>query len=87
VYRDVWHRIEVVDESVALVGSVRRAGYGVHLGTNQERERGEHKRDALGYDALFDDPVVPRRRPRGAPRSAGEPGRPARCLSSVRQAM
>ncbi|ARU52883.1 hypothetical protein CBR64_16970 [Cellulosimicrobium cellulans] len=62
MYRDVWHRIEVVDESVALVGSLRRAGYGVHLGTNQERERGEHMRDALGYDALFDDPVVPRRR-------------------------
>ncbi|MBM7819631.1 putative hydrolase of the HAD superfamily [Cellulosimicrobium cellulans] len=54
VYRDVWHRIEVVDESVALVEALRSAGYGVHLGTNQERERGEHMRDALGYDALFD---------------------------------
>jgi putative hydrolase of the HAD superfamily len=54
VYRDVWHRVEVADESVALVESLRRAGYGVHLGTNQERERGEHMREALGYDELFD---------------------------------
>ncbi|WP_435735684.1 HAD-IA family hydrolase [Cellulosimicrobium sp. PMB13] len=54
VYRDVWLRIGVVAESVRLVERLRSAGYGVHLGTNQERERGVHMRTALGYDALFD---------------------------------
>jgi putative hydrolase of the HAD superfamily len=54
VYRDVWHRIEPVPESVALVRALRESGYGVHLGTNQERYRGTYMREALGYDALFD---------------------------------
>jgi putative hydrolase of the HAD superfamily len=54
VYGDVWLRIDVVAESVRLVERLRSAGYGVHLGTNQDRERGLHMRTTLGYDALFD---------------------------------
>lgn len=54
VYRDVWHRIVVIAESVALVRALRATGYGVHLATNQERNRAAHMRAALGYDALFD---------------------------------
>ena len=54
VYRDVWHRIERVEESFAIVERLRRNGYGVHLGTNQEQHRGGHMRTALGYDSLFD---------------------------------
>jgi putative hydrolase of the HAD superfamily len=54
VYGAVWLRIDVVAESVRLVEQLRSAGYGVHLGTNQERERGVHMRTTLGYDALFD---------------------------------
>lgn len=54
VYRDVWHRIELVEESFALVEALRRNGYGVHLGTNQEQHRAAHMRSALGYDVIFD---------------------------------
>ncbi|WP_462188214.1 HAD family hydrolase [Frankia sp. CcWB2] len=54
VYRDVWHRIDVMDESLALVRALRLRGYGVHLGTNQERHRAAYMRSALGYDRLFD---------------------------------
>ncbi|TFE25452.1 HAD family hydrolase [Frankia sp. B2] len=53
VYRDVWHRIDVMDESLALVRALRLRGYGVHLGTNQERHRAAYMRSALGYDRLF----------------------------------
>jgi putative hydrolase of the HAD superfamily len=54
VYRDVWQRIVAVAESFAIVDAVRRNGYGVHLGTNQEKDRGGYMRDVLGYDELFD---------------------------------
>jgi putative hydrolase of the HAD superfamily len=54
VYADVWHRIEVVGESVELVHALRRNGYGVHLATNQEQYRAAYMRDVLDYDALFD---------------------------------
>jgi putative hydrolase of the HAD superfamily len=54
IYRAVWHRIELVDSTIALVNELRTAGYGVHLGTNQEKYRGGHMRTALGYDDLFD---------------------------------
>jgi len=54
VYRAVWHRIELVETTVALVHALRAAGYGVHLGTNQERSRAAHMRTVLGYDELFD---------------------------------
>lgn len=54
VYRDVWQRIERVEESFAIVESLRRNGYGVHLGTNQEQHRGDHMRTELRYDEIFD---------------------------------
>lgn len=54
VHRAIWLRIEPVEQTVALVSALRRNGYGVHLGTNQDRHRAAHMRDVLGYDALFD---------------------------------
>ncbi len=54
VFRAIWLRIEPDEESLALVRSLRRNGYGVHLGTNQDRNRAAHMREALGYDAVFD---------------------------------
>jgi putative hydrolase of the HAD superfamily len=54
IYRDVWHRIERVEDSFTLVEALRRSGYGVHLGTNQEQHRGGHMRSTLGYDLIFD---------------------------------
>jgi len=54
IYRAVWHRIEPSAASLMLVRALRDSGYGVHLGTNQERLRAAHMRTALGYDALFD---------------------------------
>jgi putative hydrolase of the HAD superfamily len=54
VYRDVWHRIAVIADTVAVVRALRASGYGVHLATNQEQYRAKYMREALGYDALFD---------------------------------
>jgi putative hydrolase of the HAD superfamily len=54
VYAAVWHNIEVIEETLSLVRQLRALGYGVHLGTNQERHRAAHMRTALGYDDLFD---------------------------------
>lgn len=54
VYAGVWHRIVPIEESFAIVAALRRSGYGVHLGTNQEEYRGGYMRAALGYDELFD---------------------------------
>jgi len=54
VFQAIWLRIEPSKESLALVRALRRNGYGVHLGTNQERNRATHMREVLGYDALFD---------------------------------
>ena len=54
VFRAIWLRIEPAEQSLALVRALRRNGYGVHLGTNQERNRAAHMREVLGYDALFD---------------------------------
>lgn len=54
VYRDVWQRIEPIEESFAIVEALRRNGYGVHLGTNQEQHRGSYMRATLGYDDIFD---------------------------------
>lgn len=54
VYAAVWHNIEVIEESFVLLEALRRKGYGIHLGTNQERHRGGHMRTVLGYDAIFD---------------------------------
>jgi putative hydrolase of the HAD superfamily len=54
VYAAIWLRIKPAEESLAIVRQLRHNGYGVHLGTNQERNRAAHMREALGYDALFD---------------------------------
>ena len=54
VYSSIWLRIRPVEQSLAIVRGLRRNGYGVHLGTNQERNRAAHMREVLGYDALFD---------------------------------
>jgi putative hydrolase of the HAD superfamily len=54
VYRAVWLGVEPAAASLAVVRDLRRGGYGVHLGTNQERYRAAHMREVLGYDALFD---------------------------------
>lgn len=53
-YRAMWERIEPVEEVIGLVHSLRSAGYGVHLATNQERRRAHFMRTALAYDLLFD---------------------------------
>lgn len=52
--REVWHRIERIEESFAVVEALRRGGYGVHLGTNQEHHPGGYMRTVLGYDDVFD---------------------------------
>ena len=54
VYRGIWLRMEPAAASLDVVRALRRGGYGVHLGTNQERYRAAHMREVLGYDALFD---------------------------------
>lgn len=54
VYAAIWLRMVPVEQSLAIVRGLRRNGYGVHLGTNQERNRAAHMREVLGYDALFD---------------------------------
>ncbi|MER7247268.1 HAD-IA family hydrolase [Kribbella sp. NPDC000426] len=54
VYDAVWKNIVLVEESLEIVQALKRSGYGVHLGTNQECYRGAHMRTALGYDDLFD---------------------------------
>jgi len=54
VYAAVWKNIAIIEESIGIVRALKRNGYGVHLGTNQERYRGGHMRTALGYDDLFD---------------------------------
>lgn len=54
IFREVWHRIEVSRRSLEIVNALRLAGYGVHLGTNQEKHRGSFMRATLGYDDVFD---------------------------------
>ncbi|TCC32915.1 HAD family hydrolase [Kribbella speibonae] len=54
VYDAVWKNIVLIEESLEIVRTLKRNGYGVHLGTNQECYRGAHMRQALGYDDLFD---------------------------------
>ena len=54
VYKNVWHNVAVVEETFEIVDALRRSGYGVHLGTNQEQHRATHMRTALGYDDRFD---------------------------------
>lgn len=54
VYDAVWKNIVLIEESLDIVRTLKRNGYGVHLGTNQECYRGAHMRETLGYDDLFD---------------------------------
>lgn len=54
VYAGLWHDVTPSEETVRLVERLRRAGLGVHLGTNQHRQRGERMAVELGYDELFD---------------------------------
>ena len=54
LYAQLWRAIEVAPEMVDLVHRVRSAGYGVHLGSNQHRQRAAYLRSTLGYDDLFD---------------------------------
>jgi putative hydrolase of the HAD superfamily len=54
VYDAVWLNIAVIPGSIELVRQARAAGYGVHLGTNQDEQRGTYMRETLQYDALFD---------------------------------
>jgi putative hydrolase of the HAD superfamily len=54
LYRDIWLAAVPVPTSLDLVRAVRAAGYGVHLGTNQEQHRAKHMRTTFGYDDLFD---------------------------------
>ena len=54
LYTAVWQNTEPSEASFELVSGLRAAGYGVHLGTNQVRERAAHMRSVLGYDDVFD---------------------------------
>ncbi|WP_426241920.1 HAD family hydrolase [Nocardioides sp. LHG3406-4] len=54
LYARLWLAIEVVPDSVALVRSLRAAGHGVHLATNQHARRASYMKTELGYDDLFD---------------------------------
>ncbi|ANH36808.1 haloacid dehalogenase [Nocardioides dokdonensis FR1436] len=54
VHAALWLDITVDASSLALARRLREQGAGVHLATNQHRQRGEHMRTALGYDDLFD---------------------------------
>ena len=54
VFAGAWCRVAAVPATVALVDALRRNGYGVHLGTNQDAHRAAFLRTAFGYDDLFD---------------------------------
>lgn len=54
VLENVWFRIEVDQQSLDLVVQLKRAGYGVHVGTNQDRYRAGYMQSAFPYDSLFD---------------------------------
>ena len=54
LYESLWTDITPSEATLALVDRLRGAGLGVHLGTNQHRQRGEHMRTVLGFDRLFD---------------------------------
>ena len=49
-----WCKIEVSADTVALVRSLRHAGVGCHLASNQNAYRASYMR-SLGYDELFDE--------------------------------
>lgn len=50
----MWRSIVLDRDSMSLVDTLREAGYGVHLGTNQEHHRARFMRETLGLDeSLF----------------------------------
>lgn len=53
-YTEVWLSVRTFPETVALVRSLREAGLGVHLATNQHTRRAAYMKQVLGYDQLFD---------------------------------
>lgn len=54
IFADVWCRIDVNQDSVALVHRLREQGVGVHLGTNQEQHRAAYMKTRLGFEGVFD---------------------------------
>lgn len=54
LYDSAWGDITPDPASFALVERLRAAGLGVHLGTNQHRQRAMRMRTELDYDAVFD---------------------------------
>lgn len=54
LYGVLWNAVQPSAEVLDLVARLRAAGYGVHLGTNQHRERASYMRTTLEYDAAFD---------------------------------
>lgn len=50
LFTTMWRSIVVDPDSTALVAALREAGYGVHLGTNQEHHRARFMREELGFD-------------------------------------
>ncbi len=54
VFAAAWCRLETVPETLAVARALRRNGYGVHLGTNQDAGRAAYLRAEFGYDDLFD---------------------------------
>lgn len=53
-YSNVWLAIETLPETAALVATLRKAGLGVHLVTNQHARRATYMKQSLGYGATFD---------------------------------
>lgn len=51
----VWLTIEPVAETRQIVETVRAAGIGCYLATNQDEHRGRFMHESLGYADLFDD--------------------------------
>jgi putative hydrolase of the HAD superfamily len=49
-----WCEIEVCPDTVAVVGSLRAAGVGCYLASNQHSYRASFMRRRLGYDEVFD---------------------------------
>jgi putative hydrolase of the HAD superfamily len=54
LFAAAWCRLDPVPETVAVARALRRNGYGIHLGTNQDGGRAAYLRSAFGYDDLFD---------------------------------
>ena len=51
---DIWTRIEVFEENLAIVQAGRDAGVTTGLATNQQDHRARHLIEGLGYNSRFD---------------------------------